>query len=290
MTKDEPYGIVYRVTCVDNGKVYIGVTRNGLARRRYEHEHSTKGKTYAFHNAIKKHGTDHFNWEIIDTATSDAELSHLEKKYIRAHRTTNKSFGYNLSEGGVNPVLKGERNGMYGKTHTQEVKQRLSENAKDKTWEARFGEERAKQIKTKLSKSHKGRKNSPETLKKMSENSYWKDNGDKIKGENNPNYGHRWTDEMKAKSSGKNNPMYGKGLKGEMNGMYGKTLSKSHREKLSKIFSGAGNPNYKPVSNEILDMIINLFALGRSMKYIAEVTKVNANKVKRELIIHQIVI
>ena len=68
----------------------------------------------------------------------------------------------------------------------------------------------------------------------------------KYLGENNPNYGHRWTDEMKKamseKMSGKNHPNYGKhfssetrlkisiGNTGERNGMYGR--------------SGSLNPNY----------------------------------------------
>ncbi len=45
--------------------------------------------------------------------------------------------------------VKGEKNGMYGKTHTKEVKRKLRLRLKGKTYEEIYGKERAKKIKEK---------------------------------------------------------------------------------------------------------------------------------------------
>jgi group I intron endonuclease len=55
----------------------------------------------------------------------------------------------------------GENNPFFGKKHTDETKIKLSEQAINKTFEERFGIQRAMEIKEKISKAGTGRKHIP---------------------------------------------------------------------------------------------------------------------------------
>lgn len=103
----------------------------------------------------------------------------------------------------IGESVRGEKNGFYGKKHSQDLKEKLSRERKGKSYEERYGIERAKEIKEKMSKS--------------------------TSGENNPFYGKKLTDEHRAKVSnnhadmkGENNPMFGQGhkIKGKLNGSW----------------------------------------------------------------------
>ena len=279
------YGIIYKVVCIINNKLYIGATRKDISKRRRQHENLSVKSNYIFHNALQKYGFENFNWSIIAIAYSEKELSNLEKKYIKEFDSTNKECGYNMSEGGVSPVLSGCLNGMFGKKHSEKVKEILRKRMKGKTWEELLGPKKAAKAKMKLSKANIGRKNTAETLKKMSDSSYWKGKGELLKGRLNPNYGNYWTDEMREKGSGENNGMYGKGylLSGKNNGMYGKTHSDKLKARYSKMYSGEGNPNYKKIDENKLKKIFVLYNQGYSIPYISDKTNTDRNKIRREL-------
>lgn len=183
----------------------------------------------------------------------------------------------------------GEANGMYGKTHTEEVKRILSEDKKGKTWEERLGEEVANKAKEKLIKAHTGRKNTEDTINKMKEVAYWKGKGELIRGDKNPNYGKHWTEETKDKTRGSNNGMFGKGylLTGENNGMYGKHHTKEASEKMSQKQTGRGNGNYKKIDN--IEEIVRLFNEYKSVGKVARIVGEKYNKIKKELIFEGII-
>jgi hypothetical protein len=63
---------------------------------------------------------------------------------------------------------KGEKNGMFGKTHTDEVKKKLSEINSVPLHE-RVGEEKAEEIKKKTSERFKGKPKTEDQKRKMSE-------------------------------------------------------------------------------------------------------------------------
>lgn len=141
-------------------------------------------------------------------------------------------------------AMKGEKNPMYGRSHSEETKQKISEAAQ--------GREHTEETKQKMSEAHKGKTFSEEHKQKIAE---------AMTGENNPLYG----------ATGSDNPMYGRShtaesrqkmsealrgrelseetkqkiseaLKGKMAGsdhpMYGEELSESHKEKLSEAMKG----------------------------------------------------
>ena len=114
-----------------NNKVYVGQTCKTPAHR------WNNGKGYQhnshFWNAINKYGWNNFEHIVFAENLSQEEASHMEKLLISLYNTTNPDYGYNLTVGGES--LTGEDNPFYGKKHTDEAKQKISEKAKarDKT-------------------------------------------------------------------------------------------------------------------------------------------------------------
>jgi group I intron endonuclease len=114
------YGIVYKVTNLIDGKVYIGQTAQTLWRRRRAHENlSAKPSTY-FHRALAKHGFGNFSWEIVDTCETKEAL-HAREQYWIDHCACMAPGGYNSAEGG--------KGGAYLESH----KQRISAALKGRT-------------------------------------------------------------------------------------------------------------------------------------------------------------
>ena len=118
---NDSYGLVYKVTNIVNNKIYVGQTIVGLKTRRENHVNAAlaeRDNNY-FHNSIRKHGKDNFEWEIIGCANSKSELNDLEIYYINKLKSFEK--GYNLTEGG---------GGMTNYVITEEHRKNLSESHK----------------------------------------------------------------------------------------------------------------------------------------------------------------
>ena len=90
--------IIYKITNLVNGKLYIGQTTQDLQTRWYKHCHSSSG-CVALHNAIKRYGKDNFSVEVIDRATNRSELNDKEKYWIGQYNSISPN-GYNLTTGG----------------------------------------------------------------------------------------------------------------------------------------------------------------------------------------------
>ena len=169
------YGFIYLTTNIINGKIYIG-------QKVYSNPNvdnpvpSYIGSGTKIKNAITKYGKHNFTRKILCWCTNQKALDECEKFFIKYYDSMNKDIGYNLCEGGQLLVPRellcryGKDNPNYGHKWTDEMKRKMSENAKKRN----------------------------------------------IFGKNNPNYGNKWTDEQKAKASlyrkqtkmfkGKNNP------------------------------------------------------------------------------------
>lgn len=95
------YGAIYKTTCIANGKLYIGQTKNSVYDRFHAHlysAHSDSPKS-ALARAIKKYGDSQFSYEIMLVAHSPEELDDAEKYLIDAYKTKVPN-GYNLVDGG----------------------------------------------------------------------------------------------------------------------------------------------------------------------------------------------
>jgi predicted GIY-YIG superfamily endonuclease len=89
---------IYKATNLINGKSYIGYT-NELARRLKQHKQDSKNPKTYFHRAIKKHGWNNFQWDIIyQSKERNHTLNEMEKYFIEEYNTFNN--GYNSTTGG----------------------------------------------------------------------------------------------------------------------------------------------------------------------------------------------
>jgi len=94
----------YIITCLINGKRYIGITARGLNRRWSEHIYDARsGRTgMLISRAIAKHGAENFHIEVICSARSWDGICAAEMALIEQHRTKSPN-GYNISDGGEGP-------------------------------------------------------------------------------------------------------------------------------------------------------------------------------------------
>lgn len=126
--------IVYMHTSPNNKK-YIGITSQKPERRWRKNGEGYKDHLY-FWRAIQKYGWDNFKHDILYTDLTKEEAEQKEVKLIAYYNSNNIDFGYNMSVGGesgskgykytneqrkrMSENRKGEKNGMYGKHHTEE--------------------------------------------------------------------------------------------------------------------------------------------------------------------------
>ena len=181
----EPIIGVYKITCLSSGKYYIGYSKE-IEKRFHTHKmllRTSRHFNILLQRAYDKCGCDDFTFEILHTCNTIDEAKALELQYLDDIniRPLLYNIHYNNSGGDLlthhpnrteiiekmtrtitelnNNMTKeerqqkygqsGEANGMYGRTHTDEVKKRISELKTGNTY-------------------CKGKKASDETRQKMS--------------------------------------------------------------------------------------------------------------------------
>jgi group I intron endonuclease len=209
---------VYKISNIVSGRYYIGYSTN-INKRFTVHRSKLKKNCHDnifLQRAYNLDGEDKFNYEIIHICNSEEEAKTIELQYLNNLSIRDKIYNLNYNNSGGDlltnhpdkdkireKIIKshaetvgkmtteerkekygklGEKNGMYGKTHTEEARKIFSEVHKGNTY-------------------RKGKKASEETKQKMSENA-------KLKiGEKNPFYGKQHSEEtiqkIKEKSKGR---------------------------------------------------------------------------------------
>lgn len=127
--------IIYKITNLINGKMYIGQTIGDISKRFIGHaNHKSRS---GIRGAIKKYGRENFTIEVIDVANSQDELNAKEKYWVEYLDTISPN-GYNLMEGGGNSGSRSAetRNKMkkansgrkhwLGKKHENATKEKIS--------------------------------------------------------------------------------------------------------------------------------------------------------------------
>ena len=239
------FHLVYQITNLVNGKVYVG-------------KHSTKdpydsymGSGINIVRAIEKYGVENFTKEILFCFDKE-EIAFLKEAEIVNLEFINREDTYNIVVGGnmIAGSWSGERNPMYGKSPSQETRDKMSKSRKGllagekhpmygMTGEKNpfYGKHHTQEAKDRISKANSG------------ENSWWYGKH----GEENPNFGKKHTKEHNEKIS--------KALTGEKNPFYGKHHTEQTRELMRKNhadFSGKNNPNYgRRFSDEIRERMSN---------------------------------
>jgi group I intron endonuclease len=225
--------IIYKIENKINGKVYIGQTAQTLNHRIGEHlsEAKTKG-VRLIGRALKKYGIESFHISIIDTAGSNDILDEKEIYWTSFH-DSKIPHGYNLTDGGngnrgyfwseeskikLSKSKKGKPSGRKGKPCTEETKTKLREYKGERSW--MYGKHLSASAKQKLRECRIGKPLSEEHRKKLSE---------AHKGKPRPWLGKHRSEETKEKL---------RGYKGEKASFYGKTLTREHKDKISKYLTG----------------------------------------------------
>jgi len=96
---------IYVITCLLNGKQYIGETCNPKARMK-DHFYpppSRKERLQVIQKAIKKYGQDNFTFEIVSEHDSAEEAFQAENKLILEKKAEDIKL-YNMNEGGIGGV------------------------------------------------------------------------------------------------------------------------------------------------------------------------------------------
>lgn len=152
---------IYRCTNIISGKTYIGFTNKKLEKRIIEHTSASKnGSNYLLHKAIRKYGSDSFNWECIyESFDKDYTLSKMENYFIIENNSYfENGYGYNMTFGG--------QGGMFGKKHTDETKNKLKLAREKRVVEPMLGKKHSDETKEKMSLAKIG-KLKDDSYKKM---------------------------------------------------------------------------------------------------------------------------
>lgn len=172
---------IYLTTNLINGKRYIGKHFGEL-------NDSYLGSGTLIQRAIDKYGKQNFKKEILYISSSEQENSIKEKEFISAFNAVNDDSFYNLIPGGDGGDIfhslplerqqqirekasqnnKGEKNGMYGKHHSEETKQKLRQVNKDYTKTESFRQTMSL-VTTGEKNGMYGKKHTEESKKKMSD-------------------------------------------------------------------------------------------------------------------------
>ena len=128
---------IYKITNLVNGKCYIGQTRQKPERR--FSDHISRNYDSLIHKAIEKYGEENFSFEVIDSAETQKELNQKEIKWAEFYDSyAINGHGYNLRTCGGGDYRftpetiekfrersSGENNPMYGKSHSEQAKERM---------------------------------------------------------------------------------------------------------------------------------------------------------------------
>lgn len=97
---------IYKITNIENGKVYIGQSNN-IQRRFSEHKYKGAKSRIEVDAAIEKEGVEKFSFEVVEECPTE-KLNEREIYWIKYYDSVNN--GYNFSYGG-DSQSKGENNG-----------------------------------------------------------------------------------------------------------------------------------------------------------------------------------
>lgn len=112
---------VYKYTCKQTGKVYIGQTCRETPAIRA----GTNGDRYKssrkFYSAIKKYGWNNFELEILEKDLTLEEADLKEKEYIKLYDSINN--GYNIFDGGHNKTTSSETKELQRQGQLNKIKE-----------------------------------------------------------------------------------------------------------------------------------------------------------------------
>jgi predicted GIY-YIG superfamily endonuclease len=95
MRTEKPYGFVYLIRCLANGKVYVGCTTQTVETRWRLHCAASKKPKYVIARAIAEFGPDAFEVISLAATHSREEMLVVEYRNILHYQATNPAVGFN---------------------------------------------------------------------------------------------------------------------------------------------------------------------------------------------------
>jgi group I intron endonuclease len=184
-------GCIYLLTCLHNGKRYVGQHNKPDPKRRWKaHLSDAKLEKHTgniLHNSLRKYGEEGFSWEVLYIGAIES-LDLMECYYAEMYESYiwDSPGGYNMVEcGGANrgykhsPETKEKlrQNGLNRKHSPESIEKirqshtgrKQSQEAKDKVSKANIGKELSLETKEKIRQSKLGTKLSQATIEKVRE-------------------------------------------------------------------------------------------------------------------------
>ena len=159
----KPYGVVYLIVNMINGKMYVGQTTRDVWERFAEHCYDTKS---LIGKAIHKYGKENFLVEVLAECYAKEQLNTSEIFFIKILNTVAPK-GYNLTEGGEGGVPSVETREKQSKLASE----RLSDpKERKKISESLIGRKDSEEVKARKSAAQKKRyAENPKACQKQSE-------------------------------------------------------------------------------------------------------------------------
>jgi group I intron endonuclease len=161
--------VIYKTTNLIDGKIYVGKDK--------KNNPSYIGSGIRLINAVKKHGKQNFEKEILEVCSDEKTLNDREIYWINYYKSYDKSIGYNITMGGEG----GNTRKFYSEYELEEYKNKLSVGVSSSDRYKKFVEKRrgiknpkhSQKLKElyasgKLIPHNLGKQNSPETRAKIS--------------------------------------------------------------------------------------------------------------------------
>ncbi len=170
--------IVYKITNLLNGKIYIGQTVQSFEHRISGHLSNAKHNgdflnENSIDYAINKYGWENFHSEVVEICNSQDELNEREKFWIKI-LNCKFPFGYNLTGGGGGIIgFTSQKGKHFSAKHRAKISASnkgkiFSDEHKKKLSDAHKGKKLSNEHRKKISVANKGHKHSAEAIAKMS--------------------------------------------------------------------------------------------------------------------------
>jgi len=159
----------YKATNKINGRVYIGFATDPSQRWREHKRDAEKGKGFAFADAIRKHGWDSFEFEVICCGKNKHDmLKSIEPALIEQYQSRVNQNGYNVTRGGEHLPTNSRGGSKKGRIVSEESKLRMSAAKRgNKSGAGNKGRKHSEATRQKMSVSHFGHQVSEEARKKI---------------------------------------------------------------------------------------------------------------------------
>lgn len=261
-------GWIYKYTCRITEKSYIGQTINLKARC---DAHIRSKSNDEFHSALRKYGSDNFDFEILEHIYGDDKISvktrlnELEVMYITKVNSRYPD-GYNLSKGG-----EGCKDRILTDEHKQKISKALSGRVLTEEHKQKLRKKRSPESCERIRKSkigsipwNKGKETPEDVTQKQVESRMW------FYKQGGPNKGKQMSEEQKEKlrisHTGKKQPKsvgikvaeHNRSHPEKYDSIRGVHLKEVHRKKISNSLKGVANTKGKMwITNGIDNKLIN---------------------------------